>query len=243
MRRETRIVISTLALGALWVGGSRVLEALPSMDAFRVTDVEVVGLDFMARGDVLALLDLTFETSVWGDTDGWERRLLEHPLVKEARVARRMPGTLVVELTERRPVALASTPTLEPVDAEGVRLPVDPGERRLDLPVLQMEAEPARGARLLPARARALAAEIGRFQEADTAFLQRVSEVFWLDRNTVVARWSEPRVDFLFTPGTPPRRLREGLAVLADALGREVDRVPTVIDLRYADQVVVGRNR
>jgi len=58
----------------------------------------------------------------------------------------------------------------------------------------------------------------------------------------VVARWSEPRVDFLLRPGTSPRRLREGFAVLGDALVREPGAVPTLVDLRYADQVVVRRS-
>lgn len=243
MRREARIIVSTLALGAFWAGGSRLLEALPSFEVFRVSDVEVSGVDFLERGEVLRLLGVTWETSVWGDTQVWERRLAEHPLVAGASVERRLPGTLVVSVTERRPVALVPTPTLEPVDAEGVRLPVDPAVRRLDLPVLEITHEPARGARLVPSRARALAAEVGRLQEADTAFLQMVSEVAWHDRNTLVARWSEPRVDFLLAPGAPPRRLREGLVVLADALAREPGRIPTVIDLRYADQVVVRRTR
>ena len=42
------------------------------------------------------------------------------------RVERRLPNRLRVEIEERRPVALAATPTLEPVDGEGVRLPIDP---------------------------------------------------------------------------------------------------------------------
>ena len=79
--------------------------------------------------------------------------------------------------------------------------------------------------------------------EADTAFLQRVSEVDWLDEHTVRARWSTPAVAFLFDAGTPPRRIREGLVVLADVLGREPGKTPMVIDLRYADQVVVRSTR
>lgn len=243
MRRELRILGWTLALGGMWTGGSRVLEALPSMEAFRVTAVDVTGLKYVARDDVVGMLGLTPETSVWGDTDAWARRLEEHPMLEEVRVERRMPGTLVIHVTERRPVALVPTPTLEPVDAEGRRLPVDPAMHRLDLPVLLIDEAPARATRLLPSRARALAAEVGRLQEADTTFLQMVSEVAWRGPHTVVARWSDPEVDFLLEPGASARRVREGLAALKDALGREPSRTPKEIDLRYADQVVVRRTR
>lgn len=243
MRRELRILLATLALGGAYAGGTRLLDVVSDMKLFRVSKVEVNGLDYASKADIVRLLGLTPETSVWSDPDVWAQRVMEHPLVEHAEVHRRMPGTVVVDVTERTPVALVPTPTLEPVDAEGNRLPIDPAERRMDLPVVEIPRDPAPGARLLPSRGRALVAEVARFQTADTTFLQRVSEVAWLDAHTVVARWSEPHVDFLFNPGEPARRLEEGLAVLADALGRDPEQAPTVIDLRYADQVVVRRTR
>jgi hypothetical protein len=53
-------------------------------------------------------------------------------------------------------------------------------------------------------------------------------------------RWgAEPEITFLMSEGADPRRMGEGMRVLAHAL--EVDRrgVPRAVDLRYADQVVV----
>jgi len=243
MRREVRIILVTVAVAGLWTGGSRVAEAVSTLDTFRVTNVEIVGLESVERGEILALLDVTQESRVWDDLDTWEARLATHPLLKEAQVRRRIPGTLVVDLVERRAVALAPTPVLEPVDAEGVLLPLDPAERRMDLPVLALQSVPAPGARLLPTADRGLVAEVARLVESDTAFLQMVSEVGWgEDRHTLVVRWSEPRVDFLLERGAPPQRLLEGLTVLADAMTRRPGKVPPVIDLRYADQVLIRRN-
>lgn len=242
MRRDLRILLATLVLGALWACGSRVMSLLPTLSVFHVRNVEVMGLDFVDRATVLRLLDLKPESSVWDDTDSLAEKVMEDPLVEAAEVHRRMPWTLVVQVTERHPVGLVPTPTLEAVDADGVRLPLNPAGRRVDLPIIEIPRKPAQGARLLPSRGRALVAEVARFQ-ADTTFLQMVSEVAWKGPNTVVARWSEPRVDFLLEPGTPPRRIKEGVAVLADALGRDPHRTPVAIDLRYADQIVVRRTR
>lgn len=243
MRRDARIILTTVLLAGLWAGGTRVAEAVSSLETFRVTEVEITGLETVERGEILSLMALTGETSVWADVQEWQERLSGHPLLKEVRVRRRIPGTLMVDLVERRPVALVPTPTLEPVDAQGTLLPLDPAERRMDLPLLATSELPAPGARLLPTRDRVLAAEVARLMEADTSFLRIVSEVSWgPERNTVVARWSEPAVDFLLQPGAPASRLREGLAVLADALARDPGQVPAVIDLRYADQVLVRRN-
>ena len=44
-------------------------------------------------------------------------------------------------------------------------------------------------------------------------------------------------------PGTSVMSLREGEAALTDALSRTPGDVPAVIDLRFADQVVVRRMR
>lgn len=241
MRRELRILLFTVAMGALWAAGSEVPEALASMEAFRVRDVEISGLRYLDRVEALELLELTPETSIWGDRDRWVAALERHPLVWRVSLGRRMPGTLVVRVVERRPVALVPTPTLEPVDAEGVRLPIDPARYRLDLPVVSPSEPVVPGARLVPASTRELLARVGRLMESDTTFLRMVSEVAWTQRGDVVVRWSDPKLDLLLPADASPARVREGLTVLADAVGRGDD--PTQIDLRYADQVVVRRNR
>lgn len=239
MRRELRILLFTVAMGALWAVGSRVPEALASMKTFRIQEVEVAGLRYLDRERAVELLDLSPETSIWGDLDRLSGGLEGYPLVERVAFSRRLPGTLVVQVVERRPVALVATPMLEPVDAQGVRLPIDPAEFRLDLPVVTLDEPVAPGARLVPARTRRLLDRVSRLMQADTAFLQMVSEVAWRGEETLVASWTEPRVDFLLPPDAPPARFREGLTVLAHAVGR--GGTPSEIDLRFADQVVVRR--
>jgi cell division protein FtsQ len=243
MRRDVRIIAATILLAGAWTGGSRVAEAVSAMDTFRVTEVDITGLETLERGQVLALMDLTGETSVWDDTELWEARLLAHPLLKEAHVERRIPGTLVVSLVERRPVALAPTPTLEPVDGDGVLLPLDPAESRMDLPLVEVRRTLPPGVRRLAGWERALVAEVARLSAADPGFFQLVSEVAWGgDGRTMVVRLGEPSVTFLVAAGSSAARLQEGLTVLGDVLDRDPGGVPAVIDLRYADQVVVRRN-
>lgn len=241
MRSQMRIVLATLVLAVGWTVGGRVSRAIAAMDTFRVRHVEVVGLKFLDRSTVLELLDLEEGATVWGDIAEWAQRVQLHPLADSVRIRRRIPGKLVVDVQETRPVALAPTPTLEPVDARGRRLPVDPSRHALDLPVIGT-ATPVPDARFLRESGRRLAGEVARIMEADTAFLQRVSDVSWMDPTSLRVRWSEPPVEFLLPPATPSWRLREGLAVLADALARGQDRSHWVIDLRFVDQVVVRLN-
>jgi hypothetical protein len=174
---------------------------------------------------------------VWSDKDVWHDRVAAHPLVKSVRVGRRLPDGLRITVTERTPIALGPTPTLEPMDAEGRRLPLDPAAFRLDLPVIHTARRPPRGARHFPAEVRRLAAEVEHLMAADTSFLQLVSSVSWTKGGAVAVRWTDPDVEFLLPSRPSPARLREGLTALADA--QERDGMPRAIDLRFADQVVV----
>ncbi len=241
MRRELWILLVTVLVGAAWTWGPRVPEALSAMEAFRVTEVEIQGLRYLTRSEVLQTMGVGPRTSVWGDLDKWAEALRAHPLVQTAMVERRIPDVLVISINERVPVALVSTPTVEPVDEEGIRLPLDPAQHRLDLPLVDVGRAPAAGSRLLPARARELVAEVGRLMRIDAAFLQMVSEVRWGERRSIVARGTEPDVEFLLPFGASANRLREGLSALAHAVADTPGEVPEVIDLRFADQVVVRR--
>jgi cell division septal protein FtsQ len=243
MRRDLKILLGTLFCGGALLVYEHGRETVVEMDTFRVQSVDVNGASLVDREEVVALLALDATSSIWNDANVWIERLERHPMIKDAEVSRRFPGGLIVSVTERRPVALAPTPTLEPIDVDGYRLTVDPSQHRLDLPVLATDMTPANGARLVPSEVRALAAEVGRLMSADTAFLQRVSELGWSDDGMLRVRWTEPPVDFLLPAGAPPGRLREGLAALADAVGRRPTDPPDEIDLRFADQVVVRRTR
>lgn len=239
MRREAKIILATVLFAAALAWSDEALGAMASLETFRVTEVRIDGLFYLTRAEVEEAMGISEETTVWGDVDSWTEALEAHPLVREATVERVPPNGLHVLIWERRPVALVATPLVEPVDEEGVRLPIDPGEYRLDLPLVATTQRPADGARLLPEDVRTVVAEVGRLMTVDTAFLHMVSEVRPGERNSLVARWTEPSVDFLLPYGLPQARLREGLLALAHAVARNPGEIPASIDLRYADQVVV----
>ena len=241
MRRDVRILLATVAFGAAAAWGGRIPAAVVDMELFRVDNVEVRGNRYLEEAEVVALLALAPEASIWNDKTPWQDRVAAHPLVKDVRVSRRLPDGLLVVVTERTPIALGPTPTLEPMDADGRRLPLDPAEFRLDLPVIHTARRPPRGARHFPRDVRRLAAEVEHLMASDTSFLQLVSSVTWSGPGAVAVRWADPEVEFLLPPKASPARLREGIGALQDAASRAGQGMPDVIDLRFADQVVVRR--
>lgn len=243
MRRDLRILFASVALGAVAQWGHEIPEAVSRMETFRIASIDVRGVRYLTTDEVIAQLEITPQTSVWTDTEVWTERLRAHAMVRDAKITRRVPNGLLVEVVERRPIALAPTPTLEPIDAEGYRLPLDPARYRLDLPIISTHHFPPDGSRLFPEDVRALVAEVDHLMNADTAFHQMVSSVRWGERGTLIARWTEPRVEFLLPRQASPTRLREGLVALANAMSRSPGDVPQAIDLRFTDQVVVRRAR
>jgi cell division protein FtsQ len=141
-RDDARVARRRLALGALLglilltipLWGPRLLARLAF---FRVRKVEILGLRYTPAGELLERLHVDTTRSVWDPLEPLEQRVASHPQVAGVAVTRKLPGTLVVDVTERRPVALVSVGTeLRAVDERGVRLPLDPSRTPVDAPVV-----------------------------------------------------------------------------------------------------------
>ena len=148
MRRPGRFVgwlVAAVLVGwGLSWGAPRVPGALARVDWFRVRSVRVEGVRYLTAPEVEQAAAVPSEANLWDDVAPVAERVRALTLVKDVHVSRRIPGTLVLRIEERQPVALLPTPTLEPVDLDGRRLPLDPALHRLDLPVVRA-GRPTRG--------------------------------------------------------------------------------------------------
>lgn len=111
--------------------------ALSRLDFFHVRRVVFEGMRYTPRTEALALLRVDTLQSVWQPLEPLGARVAAHPLVSSATVERQLPGTIVVRLVEREPVALVRRRTgrLEPVDGAGHELPIDPAVAPMDVPI------------------------------------------------------------------------------------------------------------
>ena len=136
-RPRWRIAVAALLAAGLLATPLWGPRALSRLDFFRVRKVEVLGLRYTPPGEVLDRLRVDTTRSVWDPLDPLIVRVAAHPQVERVVVTRRLPGTLVVDVTERRPVALASVgATLRAVDERGVTLPLDPSRTPVDAPIV-----------------------------------------------------------------------------------------------------------
>jgi cell division protein FtsQ len=211
------VVVIAAVLAPLW--GPRVLAELAY---FRVRRVEIVGARLVQPSDILGRLHVDTLSSVWQAARPLEERVASHPGVQSVRVRRRLPGTLVVEITERWPVALVPTPSgLVPIDERGTALQIDLTRITVDAPI--MAYRDASLFRLL-GRIRAEAPELyGRISEAGRSG----GDEIWLRISSVPVRaMAEVSVE----------RLAEVGPVEQDLAQRRLRAVE--IDLRYRDQVI-----
>jgi len=115
---------------------------------FTVSGYQIVGLAHMSRAPVDEVVtdELRRAAEEAGtskaplalvDAGAIRRRLLQFGWVKDARVLRRLPDTLVIDIVERKPAALwQSQGQLALIDSEGVVLDRVPVDKMPDLPLL-----------------------------------------------------------------------------------------------------------
>jgi cell division septal protein FtsQ len=241
-RTVFRVVLLAALVWSLSLADQVVPQALARIPVFQARDHEFVGLRYLTSEAVLRTAGLGFDASLWDDPSEWEARLERHPLVREAHVRRRFPSTLVVEIAEREPVGLVPTPTLEPVDAEGRYLPLDPTRFRLDYPILY-PAEAAGAEDTPPAvRVRPLAGVSAQLRN-EPEFWRQISEISAGEHNDVTLRWGDERIRFRLPEYVEMSRVRDALLALNDAGERSGGRLPETVDLRFADWIILDWGR
>lgn len=105
---------------------------------FRVRSVDVTGVQRMDSRPVFQIaLDQKSMAMPLVDVAGIREKLLRYGWVKDARVSRRLPDTLVIDIVEREPVALwQDSAKLSLIDSEGVVLDRVKVSDMPDLPLL-----------------------------------------------------------------------------------------------------------
>ncbi len=110
---------------------------------FRVRRVEIAGARYLSPSDILGWLHVDTAASIWDPTAPLTSRIQQHAAIQSAVIHRKLPGTLVVDVTERVPVALVPAPDgFRVYDARGDQLPIDLTRVSVDAPVLAQRDVP-----------------------------------------------------------------------------------------------------
>lgn len=213
-------ILGGLALLALL--GFGMPRMMRGMSFFRVTRVEVRGIRNARAAEIVKALPVPAGMSVFGDLGPIEVAADSLPGFERVSVGRKLPGTLVVTLREREPVALVMRRgKLALVSELGEVLPFDPTVSAPDLPVIREPDSLVTGL-------------LARVRDADPTFFSSVS-AGWKSGDDVTLEVEGQR--YLFRPNAPAEVIRAVTVVAQDLAKKE--RRWTELDARFAGQVVV----
>ncbi len=214
------------------------------LENVRLTRIEIVGARQADPGELrhLAAVDsgvVLFDLDPALIAD----RVARHPWVQAASVTRWPTGTLRIAVKERAPVVLQMDAGGRPVrylDAEGYGMPPGRGPAP-DVPLLYGVSGPAHPMRPLEdEQVRALLAALAGLEDAERALISEIVRTpdgeFWLYTTPAAGQRSISvrlgRSDF-------DRRLRRLVAFWQQAVLTQPNKTFSLIDLRFANQIVV----
>ena len=223
-------VRSRVRLGLIGIGVVLVLTIplwspllLRRLDFFHVRRLEIVGTRYIQSSDIIARANVDTMRSVWDPMGPIGDRVKTHPGVQHVDVSRKLPGTIVITVTEYQPIALVSGPQgFRVFDERGVALPIDPSRVDVDAPVLTSPD---------PALLRLLAG----MRRSIEPLYRRVSEVRRTGVNDLTIQLDDEPVR---TTATVSLDDLNQIAAVEEDLKKRGKRA-SELDLRYKDQIIV----
>jgi cell division protein FtsQ len=227
LRRAVAGIVVLLVVASPWWGRA----VLRQLDFFRVRRVEIDGARYVSPDEIVSRLRIDTTASLFDDVGPWEKRVRQHPSVRDVRIERKLPGTLLVRITENPPVAFVQAASgLVAVDAAGRSLPIDPASGDVDLPVLAV-------------RDTLVLRVLGEVRERAPALFARIGEVRRFPRGVsfyllfrLTASTTTLAHDVLASGDVTADRLSDIVPVEQDLARRSMRA--TELDLRFRDQVI-----
>jgi cell division protein FtsQ len=242
-----RVLVGVLLVGCTSVGIAWTARRYILNNArFALTHVEVVGAERRPEDAIVAASGLVLGTNVFAiDLDAARSRLLADPWIAEAALARRLPGTVSIRVTEHVPVALVALSETFLTTPEGDLFKKIDASDTLDLPVItgiqdEALAEDRERATRSLRRAIELAMEFERSELARRAELQEVHVSPDGEFTLVLGRSATELV-----LGPPPfrRKLSQAARVLAELERRGGRPTSVMLDSDTRPDRVVVRMR
>jgi cell division septal protein FtsQ len=218
VKRRVVLAAGLLALVAVLYAGFRLVR---TASFFHVRRIELVGGTYLTPADIARAIAVPARASIFDETARFLARVRRMAGVRDARIARRLPGTLRVTIREAEAVALAErNGRLVLLDTRGTILPFDPTSPAADLPLAEAD--------------RAVAGVLARVRETDADLFAGIDRGSRL-RQDVVLEMGGGRV--IFRADATGDEIRD-LALIRDWLAREGTSWRE-LDARFSSRVVV----
>lgn len=238
-RKLARWVSVMTLLSLLVVGIQNAYSSLADSDFFLMTHIRVHGNSLMSEAEVVSLSQLQVGTNLFAcDIKSATERLAQHPMIKKVLLHREPPETLVISIEERQPIGLLNTPNgLIGLDESGEIFPLPPAAQ-VDLPILtgidlQRDKDGS--------GASTLAKFVTKLQIRTPAFWREISEICTYNSHSATVYLVADDLALRMRFENPEKQVRNFRAYTQATSGFDTNLA--YIDLRYRDQVIVGRQQ
>jgi cell division protein FtsQ len=120
LRTMAKLVALAAAILACLVGGRWAIRHVIDSPQFHIRRIEFAPTPHLGQDDMVALAGVDMGDKLLEvDTDAVAARIASHPWVATVHASRRLPSSLVIDVTERRAVAVAALSGLYLIDENG----------------------------------------------------------------------------------------------------------------------------
>jgi cell division septal protein FtsQ len=223
--------------GAVLVLGLAVAAGLYWSSTMTVQQVQFSGNHFVADSELQKIevpTGMSPDSMNFGDI---RKRFEEMPYVKQADISIEPGGNLMINISERQPMALlADGSTKIYVDRDGLRLPKVLG-KTVDVPILYGFSAQPMGDTLQSKAFKTIADFLTTVHSKDVSNAT-ISEVAWTQNEGVVALTNQNGVKLIFGTGDFATRLRNWEAFYGEVVKQKGIEAMRSIDLRFEGQIV-----
>ena len=133
-----KIFLGVLLLLAVGFAGNEMYRKLCCSDFFQITEVTINGNRMASKEQISSLSRVDIHSNLLAINTGQVKSLLQsHPWIANAQIKRNWPNRLLINITEKKPVALLSTDSgLHYLDRKGHLIAAAENSQDLDFPVI-----------------------------------------------------------------------------------------------------------
>ena len=214
-------------------------------DTLKIERVVVEGARILSAKQVVAKTEIYAQSPLY-ETDIYavRERLQGDPMIKGVTVSRELPGTLLIAVMEREPLAALSNDQILYVDAEGVLLPHVESTVQFDLPFIS-GVDSLGGAKIGQALNQPdIYQAIDVLENARSlGIYHSISELNMNHGGDIVLNSTDGGIPVILGRGNFPRKLEMLRSFWSNFVNQgNVDQM-RYVDLRFEDQVVVKWNQ
>lgn len=130
------LLLLGISAGCIWGGRLAIIHVVNSPE-FQISRIEFSATPHLGQAELARLAGVELGDKLLGiDTDEVAARVAAHPWVATVRTARQLPSTLVIDVTEKRAVAVAALSGLYLIDEAGRPFKHATMDEAVGLPVL-----------------------------------------------------------------------------------------------------------